>query len=172
MPDSIGTGDDKIALEPNQLNALANSKIDLEGGSIAWWPCYVGSNCQIGNGGNIAALTHIGGEVIIGDNCRIQGGAYIADRTRIGNDVFVGPNVTIMNDKYPPSKDSKLWQIVSIGDGVVLGGGSNIVAGISIGNDSVLAAGATLTHDMPVAEVWAGNPARFLMTRQQYEDKR
>jgi maltose O-acetyltransferase len=62
--------------------------------------------------------------------------------------------------------------MVDIGNRVVIGGGSNVVAGVSMGDDSVLAAGATLTHNIPVGEVWAGNPARFLMTRQQYDAKR
>ena len=155
-----------------ELNQLRNQKVTLWGGSIAWWPCHIGSNCQIGSAGNIGALTHIGADVIIGDNCKIQGGAYIANKTKIGDDVFIGPNATIMNDKYPPSGNSNLWRIVEIGNCVVIGGGSNIVAGVSMGDNSVLAAGATLTHDIPVGEVWAGNPAKFLMTRQQYDAKR
>jgi acetyltransferase-like isoleucine patch superfamily enzyme len=166
---SVSANGEDVGLE---LNQLRNQKITLSGGSIAWWPCHIGDSCKIGNAGNIGSLSHIGASVIIGDNCKIQGGAYIANKTRIGDDVFIGPNATIMNDKYPPSGDSSLWQIVEIGNRVVIGGGSNIVAGISMGNDSVLAAGATLTHDIPVGEVWAGNPARFLMTRQQYDAKR
>ena len=166
---SVPENSEDIGLE---LNQLRNQKITLSGGSIAWWPCHIGSNCQIGSAGKIGSLAHIGADVIIGDNCKIQGGAYIADKTQIGDDVFIGPNATIMNDKYPPSGNSNLWRIVEIGNRVVIGGGSNIVAGVSMGDYSVLAAGATLTHDMPVGEVWAGNPAKFLMTRQQYDAKR
>ena len=32
-----------------ELDQLRNEKIILAGGSIAWWPCFIGENCSIGN---------------------------------------------------------------------------------------------------------------------------
>jgi acetyltransferase-like isoleucine patch superfamily enzyme len=108
----------------------------------------------------------------MGDECRIQGGAYIADGCILGNQVFVGPNATLLNDRYPPSGNKALWQPINVNDGAVIGGGATVVAGCDIGKNAVLAAGAVLTKHLPEEEVWAGNPARFMMKRSQYESKR
>jgi acetyltransferase-like isoleucine patch superfamily enzyme len=109
---------------------------------------------------------------VIGDECRIQGGAYIADGCTLGNQVFVGPNATLLNDRYPPSGNKALWQPINVQDGAVIGGGATVVAGCNVGKNSVLAAGAVLTKHLPEEEVWAGNPAKFMMKRSQYESKR
>ena len=90
----------------------------------------------------------------------------------LGNNVFVGPNATLLNDKFPPSGTKQLWQPVTVNDGAVIGGGSTIVPGCNVGVNAVLGAGAVLTKHLPDDEVWAGNPARFLMTRAEYESKR
>ena len=60
-----------------------------------------------------------------------------------------------------------------MGDGAVIGGNATVVPGNSIGEGSVLTAGrAVLTKDLPANEVWGGNPAVFLMTREAYEARR
>tara|TARA_B100000575_G_scaffold259281_1_gene231422 strand:- start:7227 stop:7559 length:333 start_codon:yes stop_codon:yes gene_type:complete len=110
--------------------------------------------------------------VTIGDNCRIQGCVYIADECILGDNVFVGPNATLLNDRFPPSGNRDLWQPIMVDSGAVIGGGTTVVPGCNVGKNSVLAAGAVLTKTMPDNEVWAGNPARFLMTRQDYDAKR
>ena len=149
-----------------------NVRIDLANHSVAWSPCTIGINLTIGSNSSIGSLAHIGRNVTIGDECRIQGGAYIADRCILGNQVFVGPNATLLNDRYPPSGNKALWQPINVHDGAVIGGGATVVAGCDIGKNAVLAAGAVLTKHLPEGEVWAGNPARFMMKRSQYESKR
>lgn len=149
-----------------------NNKIDLPKESVAWQPCKLGKDLVIGANCTIGALAHIGSEVIIGDNCKIQGSAYIADKCVLGNNVFVGPNATLLNDKFPPSGNKQLWQPIIVKDGAVIGGGSTIVPGCNVGADAVLGAGSVLTKHLPSGEVWVGNPARFLMTREEYESKR
>ena len=117
-------------------------------------------------------MAHIGRDCIIGNNVRIQGGAYVADLTEIHDDVFLGPNCTILNDKYPPSGSKSHWEKVVLRKGSVLGGGSTVNPGLTIGENAVLGSGSVLTKNLPDDEVWAGNPARFLMTRKEYEEKR
>ena len=109
---------------------------------------------------------------MLGDGVRIQGGAYVADGTKVAKGAFIGPNAPILNDRYPPSRDAKKWEMVTIGEGAVIGGGAVILPGIHLGSNAVLAAGALLTKDVPDNEVWIGNPAKFHMMRQSYEEAR
>ncbi len=151
------------------MNKLEGERIHLPGGGVAWWPCHVSSN-NIGMGTNIGALAHIGKNVTIGRDCKIQGGAYIADSCIIGDRVFMGPNATITNDRHPPSNGK--WSPVIIGSDVVLGAGCTIVAGVTIGDNSVIGAGSVVTKDVEKGTVVAGVPAKLLMSRDEYENRR
>ena len=151
---------------------LSGEKVTLESGATAWLPCHIGTGSEVGPESNIGALAHVGRDCQIGKGVRIQGGAYLADRTVIGDDVFIGPNATILNDKYPPSKDASKWQAVIIQEQAVIGGNATILPGITIGKASIVAAGSTLTTNMPPGEVWKGSPAKFMMTRAEYDAKR
>ena len=148
------------------------SKIELANNSVAWLPCAIGSNLTIGKGCSIGALSHIGRNVTIGDECRIQGCVYIADECVLGKAVFIGPNATLLNDRFPPSGNKELWQPIMVGDNAVIGGGATVVPGCDIGENAVLGAGSVLTKSLPNDEVWAGNPAKYLMSRQDYDAKR
>ena len=149
-----------------------SNRINLAKDSVAWSPCMLGDNFIHGKNCSIGSLAHIGRNVSMGDNCRIQGSVYIADGCILGNDVFLGPNATLLNDKYPPSGDSKYWKPVTVESNAVIGGGSTILPGCNIGQSSVLGAGSVLTKNLPKNEVWAGNPATFVMVRSEYESKR
>ena len=39
---------------------LSGQRIDLEHGGVAWWPCHIGNNTEIGPECSIGALAHIG----------------------------------------------------------------------------------------------------------------
>mgnify|MGYP001162169950 FL=1 len=155
-----------------EQNPYPENRIPLPNNSVAWSPCMIGENLTHGQDCSIASLAHIGRNVSMGNKCRIQGGAYIADETNLGDGVFIGPNATLLNDKYPPSGNSKYWIPVVIEDGAVIGGGATVIAGCIVGSDAVLGAGSVLTKNIPNNEVWAGNPAKFLMSREQYNSKR
>lgn len=149
----------------------ADQRIDLPNDSVAWAPCHIGKGLLIGTNCSIGALAHVGRNITLGDGCRIQGGAYIADRCVLSDGVFVGPNATLLNDRYPPSGNSEQWQPVIVHSNAVIGGGATVLPGVEIGEHAVLAAGSTATKNVPDNEVWAGNPAKFLMTRSEYEQK-
>tara|TARA_B100001564_G_scaffold34036_1_gene24911 strand:+ start:1037 stop:1441 length:405 start_codon:yes stop_codon:yes gene_type:complete len=125
---------------------------------------------SIGSGTNIGALSHIGRDVTIGEKCKIQGLVYIADGCIIGNEVFIGPNATLTNDRHPPSGGK--WSPVVVEDKVVIGANATIVAGVRLCEGCVIGAGSVVTEEVPSGQVWAGNPAKFLMTLEQYESRR
>tara|TARA_B100001741_G_scaffold312815_1_gene317115 strand:- start:193 stop:597 length:405 start_codon:yes stop_codon:yes gene_type:complete len=125
---------------------------------------------SIGSGTNIGALSHIGRDVTIGEKCKVQGLVYIADGCIIGNEVFIGPNATLTNDRHPPSGGK--WSPVVVEDKVVIGANATIVAGVRLCEGCVIGAGSVVTEEVPSGQVWAGNPAKFLMTLEQYESRR
>lgn len=151
---------------------LAGQRIELSGGGTAWWPCHVGRDTTVGASSSIGALAHVGQRVRIGQRCKIQGAAYIADDCQLEDDVFVGPSAVLLNDRFPPSNDRVKWKPIHVASGVVIGGNATVIAGCNLGQGSVLAAGAVLTKHLPANEVWAGNPARYLMSREAYEQAR
>ena len=151
---------------------LSGERVDLGDHSVAWWPCHIGHDAVVGQHVSIGALAHIGQRVQIGHHCKIQGAAYIADECVLEQRVFIGPSAVLLNDKFPPSNDRTKWKPVVVKEGAVIGGHATVVPGCTVGKNSVLAAGAVLTKDLPPNEVWAGNPATYLMSREDYEQRR
>ena len=148
---------------------IGGDRITLSPSSCAYQPCYIGKNLTVGEHVSIGSMCHIGRNVTIGNHARIQGSTYIADRTTVGSHVFIGPNSTILNDKYPPSGHSSKWTPVEIYNHAIIGGGCTVLPGAHLGERSVLGGGSVLTKPIPTGEVWAGNPATFLMTRDEYD---
>ena len=151
------------------MSDFSGNKLTLSTGATAWQPCLVASD-SIGSGTNIGALSHIGRNVVIGENCKIQGSVYIADGCEIGNEVFIGPNATLTNDRHPPSNGR--WSPVVVEDKVVIGANATIIAGVRLYSDCIIAAGAVVTKNVPSRQVWGGNPADFLMSKNEYESRR
>ena len=151
------------------MSDLSDRKVELPHGAIAWQPCMIASE-SIGSGTNIGALSHIGRDVTIGETCKIQGSVYIADGCIIGNEVFIGPNATLTNDRHPPSGGK--WSPVVVEDKVVIGANATIIAGVRLCEGCVIGAGSVVTEEVPSEQVWAGNPAKFLMTLEEYESRR
>ena len=125
--------------------------------------------CRIGDRTKVGTGTVIDGYVEIGCNCSIQSCVYIPPRVRIGNNVFIAPRAVFTNDRYPPS--SRLIETV-VEDNVVIGANATIVAGVRIGRNAVVAAGAVVTKDVPPNTVVAGVPAKPIMSREEYEEKK
>lgn len=86
-------------------------------------------------------------QVKIGDRCQIFHHVTLAAESAIGSEHYI-----------------------IVGHDVVIGAHSIIVARanttLTIGDGAVLGAGSVLTKSIPAGEVWAGNPARRLVSRQ------
>ncbi|MFN8392275.1 MAG: acyltransferase [Bdellovibrionota bacterium] len=52
-----------------------------------------------------------------------------------------------------------------------IGGGTTILPGVTVGENSIVGAGAVVTADIPDGELWAGAPARRLMSVAEYREK-
>ena len=160
------------AIENLGVATAGGERLELPNGGVAWLPCMVGEDCTFGESVSVGCLAHVGRGASIGNRVRIQGGAYIADGCELGDDCFIGPNATLLNDRHPPSNDSALWQPVIVKAGSVIGGGATVLPGVTVGKCAVVGAGAVADKNIPPDEVWVGVPAKFIMTRVEYEAKR
>ncbi len=123
--------------------------------------------CDIGPNSFIGPFTEIQRRVVIGANCRIQSHSFICELVTIGDDCFIGHGVMFINDLFenggPARGDQTLWRATKIGNRVSIGSNATILP-VSIADGTVIGAGAVVTKDIPVAGVYAGNPARLVRT--------
>lgn len=127
---------------------------------------------RVGEGTRVASFVEIG-NAKIGRFCKIQAFAFIPPGTVIEDYVEIAPHVCIGNDKYP-DLEKRNWKVnpVTIKYGAIVGAGAVLVPGITIGRRAVVGAGSVVTKDIPSSECWKGNPAKFYMTREEYDKKR
>lgn len=97
----------------------------------------------------------------------------------IGSDVQITRGVTILTHGYEWSVLKGVYgEIlgsagkVTIGNNVFIGMGSTILKGVTIGNHVIIGAGSLVNKDIPDHCVSAGNPARVIMTLEEYHQKR
>jgi acetyltransferase-like isoleucine patch superfamily enzyme len=136
---------------------------------VLWNYVVIDDDTRIGDGTRIGSFCDIGRNVVIGRNCIIQAHVTISNECRVGNNVFIGPNTSLLNDRFP---HSKCLTPSIIKDNVVIGGCVTILPNVTVHENSVIAAGSVVTKDIPPNTVVKGVPAKPMMTRQEYEDKR
>jgi acetyltransferase-like isoleucine patch superfamily enzyme len=123
----------------------------------------------IGDESLVGSSSKLDGTVKVGKAVIIQSNAYLPHLTVIEDGVFVAPNVCFTNDPYPQSK--RLVGVTVEKDAIICAN-STLLAGIIIGKNAVIGAGAVVTKDVAPESVVVGNPARFIMTRKEFEEKR
>lgn len=97
----------------------------------------------------------------------------------IGNGVNITGPVTILTHDYSTHianevNSSLLATVrpVEIGDNCFLGWGCTILAGTTIGENTIIGAGAVVSGKVEDNSVYAGNPAKRIMSIQEYYEKR
>jgi len=124
----------------------------------------------------------------IGEDVRIYATAQtLIDSTApwlltIGNHVRIAEGVKILTHDYAwsvlkhygdePGAVIGAQSPVTIGNCVFIGMNAVITRGVTIGDHVVIGAGSVVTKDCPSDGVYAGNPARLIMTMAQYREKR
>ncbi len=96
----------------------------------------------------------------------------------IGNNVNMTGPVTILTHDYSTSVlnriDSKIYgksKKTVIGNNVFLGWGCTVLAGTVIEDNVIVGAGSVVSGIIDENSVYAGNPARKIMTIEEYRDK-
>jgi len=115
-----------------------------------------GANLKIGSNLGIsqaAIICHL--SIKIGNNVKIGGGARIFDTDFHSLDPLLRLN---------PITDfaNKVKIPVVIEDNVFIGAHSTILKGVTIGQNSIIGACSVVTKNVPLNEIWAGNPAKFI----------
>ena len=115
----------------------------------------------------------------IGKDVRISGRPYFGGEPyliSIGNHVTISFNVSfithdgatwVFRDR-PEFKGLQRFGRIDIGDNVFVGANTTLLPGITIGSDVVVGAGSVVTKDLPGNAVYAGVPARFICSLDEY----
>jgi acetyltransferase-like isoleucine patch superfamily enzyme len=109
------------------------------------YPCNIGSEPYL---------------ISIGDHCEIAHGVSIL--THDGATWVFREDKDFNCTKYGP---------VIIRDNSMIGINSIILPGVEIGPNSVVGAGSVVTKNVPPNSVYAGNPAKFICTYEEYRKK-
>lgn len=97
----------------------------------------------------------------------------------IGNDVQITGPVTILTHDYSWSVLKRKYGYIygnqrstSIGNNVFIGWGATILGGSKIGNNVIIGANSVISGIVDSNSVYAGNPAKKLMSLEEFRNKR
>ncbi len=118
----------------------------------------------------------------IAEDCRLEGMPFFGSEpylVSIGKHVLISGKVvfvthdggTFVFRDAPRYQKVIKYRRITVHDNCFIGYGAIIMPGVSIGPNSVVAAGAVVTKDVPPGTVVGGNPARILMTLDEYAEK-
>ena len=71
----------------------------------------------------------------------------------------------------PGYEDVKQFGSIRVGNNVFIGCRSTILRGVTIGDNSIIGACSLVNKDIPAGEVWAGVPARYITTTEEYKKR-
>ena len=91
----------------------------------------------------------------------------------IGDNVCLSANVKILAHDTSTEYVNGHTKIgtVTIGNNVYVGYGAIILCNVRIGDNVIIGAGSVVTKDIPTGTVYAGNPAQFICTIEEYKSK-
>ncbi len=151
------------------VGIVTGSNVVIGAGCSIWNYVVIGENTILGDNCVIGSFVDLGKDVVLGRNCNIQAHVTISNGCILGNNVFIAPNSSLLNDKYPRSS---FMTPVKVKDNAVIGGGVTILPGVVVGECAVIGGGSVVTSDVPDGTVFAGCPARYVMSLKEFEAKR
>ena len=124
--------------------------------------------------------THIHGSAALGSSVSVGCGSIILAGCVATCDISVGRHTVLMpqvvlthdnvlEDYCTLAAGAKLAGRVTVGHRAYLGTNAAVREDVQIGADAVLGMGSALLRDMPAEQIWAGNPARQIITSTNLE---
>ena len=91
----------------------------------------------------------------------------------VGDNVCISSNVKILAHDTSTEYVNGYTKIgtVTIGNNVYIGYGAIIMCNVRVGDNAIIGAGSVVTTFVPSGTVYAGNPARFICTIEEYKTK-
>ena len=132
---------------PNNIKISAARKLGV----------HVGENCLISNFCTLSSEPYL---ISIGDHCRITSGVDFV--THDGSTWCYNQNDLFHGSRFGP---------IMIRDNCFIGMNTTILYDVEIGPNSIIGAGSVVTKNIPANSVYAGNPARFIYTYDEFLQK-
>jgi maltose O-acetyltransferase len=110
----------------------------------------------------------------LGRNVFVAGGSHLDPDfcwlIRIGDDTVISLGVMVLAHDASTRRRIGYTRVapVTIGARVFVGARAVILPGVTIGDDAIVGAGSLVRDDVPAGMVVAGNPARQIMTTEDY----
>jgi len=108
-----------------------------------------------------------GYNIIIGDNFYVNHNCVILDCAEVvfGNNVFIGPNCGFYTAGHPidaetRNKGLEYARPIKVGNDVWIGGNVCVMPGVTIGDNVVIGGGSVVIDDIPSGVVAVGNPCK------------
>lgn len=132
---------------------------------------YLG-DVKISFGSSVGKGSYINSGIVqnttIGQYCSIAYGVMIGLREH--DHTFSTTSPVLAQQKYGNAELANIpRKRTYIEDGVWIGANCIIRQGIKIGKGAVIGAGSVVVKNVPDGEIWAGNPARMIKVRANYE---
>jgi sugar O-acyltransferase (sialic acid O-acetyltransferase NeuD family) len=113
----------------------------------------IAQGTELGAGSVIMALVAVTAPQVVGAHVVVMPHTTITHDDRIADYVTFASRVSLSGG-------------VTVGETVYLGSGALVREGVSIGAGALIGMGAVVLNDVPPGEVWVGNPARRLRSRE------
>lgn len=131
---------------------------------------------------NKAHETLVPSDVKIGEHCEVYKGVYFGSEPYL---IEIGDYVRISSGVTFATHDGGLWVLrnlhllddadyfgrIRVGNNVHIGQDSFIMPGVTIGDNCIIGVRSVVTKSVPDNTVYAGQPARFIETIEEYYEK-
>ncbi len=146
-------------------SAKIHPSVIISGWTFIGKNVYIRKNCKFGN------HVDINSDCFIDEGSNIQAFCSLNSNTRVGKNVFLSTGVHTLDEFYPSIyMEPDLKEPCMIKDGAVVSDYVSLVS-VVVGRNSLIGAKSLVLENIPDNEVWFGSPAKFYMTRQEFNEK-